>query len=147
MSEVIENYIRRHPGLSEKDAFEGFLQEERIKSWVGADESRKDRLRKEFGRTWGSLHGDTAPSHTARAGPSGPTMQQPRSVRVEAQVRPVDAAPPHAPAEQSPLRPSRRVAPRRRSLARGRRGRGRRAPPAGDVHELQAHRSVARRRP
>ncbi|HUR69951.1 MAG TPA: hypothetical protein VM370_11955 [Candidatus Thermoplasmatota archaeon] len=85
MSEVIENYIRRHPGLSEKDAFDGFLQEERIRSWVGSDDSRKERLRVEFGRTWGSMHVQASlEKGSARAGPSGPSqMQQARTVRVE----------------------------------------------------------------
>lgn len=85
MSEVIENFIRRNPDLSEKDAFDGFLNEDRIKTWVGADDSRKERLRKEFGRVWGSLHvqGQVA-SSGARSGPSGPSgLQQTRTVRVE----------------------------------------------------------------
>lgn len=105
MSEVIENYIRRNPGLSEKDAFDGFLKEDRIQSWVGKEESRKDRLRKEFGRTWGSMHADTAPSSTARSGPSGPTMQQPRSVHVDAPVRPQETPPAHVQVERRPLAP------------------------------------------
>jgi hypothetical protein len=85
VSEVIENYIRRHPDQSEKDAFEGFLNEDRIKSWVGSDESRKDRLRKEFGRVWGSMHvGGAVGVSSAKSGPSGPAqMQQPKTVRVE----------------------------------------------------------------
>ena len=85
MSEVIENYIRKHPDQSEKDAFEGFLNEERIKSWVGNDDSRKERLRKEFGRVWGSMHVQGSVTQSgARAGPSGPAqMQQPKTVRVD----------------------------------------------------------------
>lgn len=86
MSEVIENYIKRHPGLSEKDAFEGFLNEDRIKAWVGTDDSRKERLRKEFGRVWGSMHveGQVASPGGARSGPAGPSgLQQARTVRVE----------------------------------------------------------------
>lgn len=104
MSEVIENYIRRHPGLSEKEAFEGFLKEDRIRAWVGADESRKERLRSEFGRTWGSMHETLAPG-SARSGPSGPTLQQPRTVRVDATPRAETqtAAPPAA--EERPLAP------------------------------------------
>ena len=86
MSEVIESYIRRHPGLSEKEAFEGFLKEDRIKAWVGSDDSRKERLRAEFGRVWGSMNveGKMA-SSSARSGPSGPTLQSPRTLRVEVQ--------------------------------------------------------------
>lgn len=89
MSEVIESYIRRNPDLSERDAFEGFLREERIKAWVGTDEARKERLRKEFGRVWGAVHvtgqvaGGAAPP-TARAGPSGPSaIGGGRAVRVQ----------------------------------------------------------------
>jgi len=93
VSEVIESYIRRNPGLSEKDAFEGFLREERIRAWVGADESRKERLRKEFGRVWGSMHGDGQLARASRAGPSGPaSLEQPRTVRVNIQAEPEQAA-------------------------------------------------------
>lgn len=99
MSEVIENYIRRHPDLGEKEAFEGFLREERIKAWVGTDDSRKERLRKEFGRVWGSMNVEGQVASSARAGPSGPAqMQQPRSVRV-------DVTPAAVPAPQGPVRP------------------------------------------
>ena len=42
MSEVIEEYIRRNSGMQESVAFEAFLQQDRIKAWVGTDESRKD---------------------------------------------------------------------------------------------------------
>lgn len=99
MSEVIEGYIRRHPELSEKDAFEGFLKEERIRTWVGADESRKERLRKEFGRVWGSMNVEGQLATSARSGPSGPTsMQQPRSVRIDVSPAPeARAARPEAP--------------------------------------------------
>lgn len=89
MSEVIENYIRRNPDLSERDAFEGFLREERIQAWVGTDEARKERMRKEFGRVWGAVHvtgqvaGGPAPP-TARSGPSGPAaVGGGRAVRVQ----------------------------------------------------------------
>lgn len=87
MSEVIENYIKRHPDLSEKDAFDGFLNEDRIKSWVGIDDSRRERLRREFGRVWGAMHVEgQVTAGGARAGPSGPSgLQQPRTVRVEVQ--------------------------------------------------------------
>ena len=95
LSEVIETYIRRHPGLSEKDAFDGFLKEERIKAWVGSDESRKERLRSEFGRVWGSLNVEGKMANSARSGPSGPTqMQSPRTVRIDVQAEKKPVAPP-----------------------------------------------------
>lgn len=85
VSEVIENYIRRHPDLSEKDAFDGFLNEERIKAWVGQDDSRKERLRKEFGRVWGTISGEGQLASGPKAGPSGPTARvAQRAVHVEA---------------------------------------------------------------
>lgn len=86
LSEVIETYIRRHPGLTEDDAFAGFLSEERIASWVGSDATRKERLRAEFRRVWSS---ETAapppmapPPSNARSGPSGPVMHAPPLMRV-----------------------------------------------------------------
>lgn len=105
MSEVIENYIRRHPDVGEKEAFDGFLHEERIKAWVGTDETRKERLRKEFGRVWGSMHVEGQVSHSgARAGPSGPSqMQQPRSVRVD--LTPQAELPPQAARPSAPRAP------------------------------------------
>lgn len=95
MSEVIESFIRRHPGLSEKEAFEGFLREDRIKAWVGTDDSRRERLRAEFGRVWGSLNveGKVA-STSARSGPSGPALQSPRTLRVDVQPKQVARQPP-----------------------------------------------------
>ena len=98
MSEVIESYIRRHPELSEKDAFEGFLNEDRIKAWIGTDETRKDRLRKEFGRVWGSMHVAGQVSGGPRSGPTGPAaMQQPRTLRVEVTPEAAHADAPRAP--------------------------------------------------
>lgn len=100
MSEVIETYIRRHPGASESEAFDGFLREERIKQWVGADEGRRERLRREFSRVWSTLNNpEGAP---AKSGPAGPqsAVLQPRPVRVEVHAPEkalhVHAAGPHA---------------------------------------------------
>lgn len=100
MSEVIETYIRRHPGASEPEAFEGFLREERIKQWVGGDETRRERLRREFARVWSAIHNPEGAA--AKAGPAGPqsAVLQPRAVRIEVQTPEkalhVNAAGPHA---------------------------------------------------
>jgi hypothetical protein len=56
VSEVIEEFIRRNPDLPESAAFDGFLQQERIQRWVGADPMRRERLRAEFVRVWRSMH-------------------------------------------------------------------------------------------
>lgn len=93
MSEVIEGYIRRHPDLPQAEAFAGFLQEERIRAWVGNDDARRERLQREFARVWESVH-VTEPTvvPTARSGPSGPSpAPQGRTLRVE--VTPVHEAP------------------------------------------------------
>lgn len=105
MSEVIEAYIRKNPDLGEKEAFDGFLQEERIKAWVGADDGRKERLRREFGRVWGSMHVEGqmtrgAGTHGPKAGPSGPTVGavgSGRAVRVEVHPTPEEPVARHAP--------------------------------------------------
>lgn len=68
LSEVIEEFIRRHPGMAERDAFEAFLREPRIASWVGADASRRERLQREFDRVWSRLQDEPA----APAAPSAP---------------------------------------------------------------------------
>lgn len=100
MSEVIESFIRRHQGTSEEAAFAGFLEEERIKAWVGSDEGRRERLRREFGRVWATMH-----AATGRSGPSGPSqMVQERPVRVD--LHPAPAAP------AAPVAPARPAAPR-----------------------------------
>lgn len=100
MSEVIEAYIRRHPGASEPEAFEGFLREDRIQAWVGADPSRRERLRREFARVWSTLNNpEGAPGKSGPAGPQSAVLQ-PRAVRVEVQTSEkainVHAAGPHA---------------------------------------------------
>lgn len=85
MSEVIEEYIRRHPGLREADAFEGFLKQDRIKAWVGADESRKERLRAEFGRVWQTLQG-------AAGGTRGPVTMRETDLEMEERRKQMEAA-------------------------------------------------------
>jgi hypothetical protein len=100
VSEVIESFIKRHPELAEKDAFDAFLREERIKAWVGADETRRERLRKEFDRVWGALHVEAAPAAqatSARSGPSGP-VAAPRTVRIHVQAEPERERPDALPA-------------------------------------------------
>lgn len=102
MSEVIENYIRRHAEVPEAEAFEGFLRDERIRRWVGEDEGRRDRLRREFSKVYASLgQGASAPQVAqqvppphGRSGPAGPTAAAtaPRPLRVEV----------HAPAHAAP---------------------------------------------
>lgn len=92
MSDVIETYIRRNSGMTEDAAFEGFLQEDRIKSWVGADDSRKERLRREFTRVWASLH---PPATTSRPG-QPLTRSAPQQQTAPVVVRPVVSVAPAA---------------------------------------------------
>lgn len=100
VSEVIEEFIRRNPGSRESDAFERFLDEPRIRQWVGDDASRRERLRREFTRVWANLHpgGGGAPA-SAVTTPRPPFVQHeapappreaPRTLRVD--VRPDPAA-------------------------------------------------------
>lgn len=106
MSEVIEEYIRRNPSLSQDAAFEGFLKIERIRLWVGTDETRRERLRREFTRVWTTMHSDNSPSQ------QGANAQQAALVRPQASqpapARP--AAPADAPAPPPRLKTG---APRR----------------------------------
>jgi hypothetical protein len=93
VSDVIETYIRRNSGMTEDAAFEGFLREERIRTWVGEDAARRDRLRREFTRVWQGLQPPTTPSRTAPplVRPASPSPQpQPVVVRpiVEVQAPP-----------------------------------------------------------
>lgn len=90
MSEVIEDYIRRNTGMSEDAAFEGFLQQDRIRAWVGVDQSRRDRLRREFSRVWESLH---PPSTTSRQGTLVREAKQPIQVEVRREAPPQAQAP------------------------------------------------------
>lgn len=106
MSEVIEDYIRRNATLTEADAFQGFLQQDRIRTWVGADEGRKERLRREFTRVWAEMHHLTS----ARAGPAGPATGA--STAATAVHAPSPAPPVHAPAAHAPPAPIVREEPR-----------------------------------
>lgn len=67
LSEVIEEYIRRNGGMGEPEAFETFLQQERIRAWVGGDTGRRERLHREFTRVWATLHPPSTPSKPARS--------------------------------------------------------------------------------
>lgn len=100
MSEVIEQYIRTHPGMRESDAFEGFLQQDRIRAWVGTDESRRERLRREFSRVWSVLQPENAPS----LGPGHPGAGQ-------IQAPPQRAPPPARPEPKVPMRVDVQAAP------------------------------------
>lgn len=97
MSEVIEEYIRRNTGMREEEAFQSFLQQDRIKAWVGTDEGRKDRLRREFTRVWQTLH---PPMTTGRPAAERSRPQPVEPVAVEVR-RPTPAAAP-APAAPAP---------------------------------------------
>ena len=100
MSEVIEDYIRRNSGMSEDAAFETFLQQDRIKSWVGTDASRRERLRREFSRVWDSLHPPSTPS---RQGALVREVRQEPAPQVSVRRPPPAVAPAPAPAP-SPAR-------------------------------------------
>lgn len=98
MSDVIEAYIRRNSGMTEEAAFEGFLREDRIRSWVGTDESRKERLRREFQRVWASLHPPSTPSRQTQ-----PLVRPaPTAAPAPVAVRPVVEVPHPAPAAAAP---------------------------------------------
>lgn len=99
MSEVIEEYIRRNSGMREDEAFEAFLQQDRIRAWVGTDDGRKERLRREFTRVWQTLH----PPMTA-ARPAAEKMRGP-APEVQVEVR-------RAPAPAAPVQPQHAEAPR-----------------------------------
>lgn len=107
MSEVIEDYIRRNTGMKESDAFDGFLGQERIRAWVGDDDSRKERLRREFSRVWASLH---PPSTTSRQGSTQrdarptPTLVSVPVQRAPAPAPPVEAPKPDAPPRLQPAK-------------------------------------------
>ena len=118
VSEVIEDYIRRNPGVGEDAAFQGFLQQERIKAWVGSDETRRERLRREFRRVWGVMHAPppaTAPSQPQPPSPSpASAAAQPRQAALVREVKPEPPAarPPEArPAPPAPAPPSPARAP------------------------------------
>lgn len=107
MSEVIEDYIRRNSGMREDEAFQAFLQQDRIKAWVGTDEGRRERLRREFGRVWSTLHPPMTPARPAAEKPRDPRQDV---VQVEVRRQPAPAAPVQPQHAEAP-RPA--VAPRK----------------------------------
>lgn len=90
MSEVIEEYIRRNSGMREDEAFNAFLQQDRIKAWVGSDEGRKERLHREFTRVWQTLHPPMTAARPAAEKPRGPAND---TVQVEIRRASAPAAP------------------------------------------------------
>lgn len=111
MSEVIEEYIRRNGGMRETEAFEGFLQQDRIKAWVGADDARKERLRREFSRVWTSLHPPSTPSRP------GTSARPERDATVQVEMRrAIPARPVEAPPTPAPVVQKVRIPPRRLTL-------------------------------
>lgn len=98
MSEVIEDFIRRNAGMAEIEAFHGFLQQERIKTWVGTDEARRERLRREFSRVWATLHPPATPSRQGSLVREVPRPAPPPESRVNVQIQ--RTAPPD-PAEEA----------------------------------------------
>lgn len=96
MSEVIEEFIRTHSDLPEREAFETFLGQDRIKTWVGQDPARRDRLQREFSRVWGTLQGASASSQA----PVAAAVQRPPA------HAPPPPPPPPAPREAPPPEPA-----------------------------------------
>jgi hypothetical protein len=92
VSEVIEEFIRRNPGSREPEAFERFLQEPRIRQWVGDDAGRRERLQREFSRVWENLHAGASSGGASSALATAPrpaareVHDAPRPMKVE--VRP-----------------------------------------------------------
>ena len=103
MSEVIEEYIRRNSGMQESVAFEAFLQQDRIKAWVGTDESRKERLRREFSRVWQTLH---PPMTAAR-----PAVERQRPAQEPVKIEVVRPPAPAAPVQPQHTQVERSTAP------------------------------------
>lgn len=58
MSEVIRDFIKDHEKLGEAKAFEQFLEQERIRAWVGDDPQRREKIRREFARIWATQEGE-----------------------------------------------------------------------------------------
>ena len=92
MSEVIEEFIRAHPSASENEAFEGFAAQERIRSWLGSDATRRERLRREFARVWIQME--------SKANGASATLVPPRPV-TRAPDAPAPASAPTLPAPGS----------------------------------------------
>lgn len=100
MSEVIEDFIRRHPGASEGEAFEDFLGQPRIRAWVGDDASRRDRLHREFTRVWSTMRGGAAASTASPA--AARVVQQPPPVREPVAREPAVREPVREPVAREP---------------------------------------------
>ena len=94
VSEVIETYIRAHPGVTENDAFEGFARQERIAAWLGSDATRRERLRREFARVWSQMEASAS---------AGPQRMAPPQRREDAPR--LTQAPPPAPPKPLPAMP------------------------------------------
>ncbi|GEM_PF-4521151 len=94
MSEVIEDFIRAHPGATENEAFEGFAAQERIRAWLGSDANRRERLRREFARVWTQMEAKSTGTPTA--------MAQPRPIAVPVAI-PEAPAPAPAPVRVSAI--------------------------------------------
>jgi hypothetical protein len=102
VSEVIREFIRTHETLSEPDAFARFLEEERIRTWVGSDPERREKIRREFARQWAEMH-EAAPG--AGQAQRAPTVVQ--VAREPAQAKP--QAPPPVANVQRPEGASRKL--------------------------------------
>lgn len=89
MSEVIEDYIRRHPGLLESEAFDEFVRQDRIRQWLSADASRHERLRVEFGRVWENLQSAAGGTRGAVSMRETDQLKQRLQVQVTPQAPPV----------------------------------------------------------
>lgn len=89
LSEVIEDFIRRNSGMREEEAFAAFIEQDRIRAWVGTDEGRRERLRREFARDWSALH----PPMTAARPAAERARPPPEPVQVEVRRPPAPAAP------------------------------------------------------
>jgi len=101
VSEVIENFIRRRPGISRDEALEEFLGDDRIATWIGGDASRRTRLENEFARVWEDVtSGPLDPSSAA-------ALDAPEVISHEEG----DARPPADPRTLAPKIPSKAAPP------------------------------------
>lgn len=99
MSEVIREFIRAHEELSEGDAFERFLREDRIRAWVGSDPERREKIRREFSRQWGSMR--ESPSGSGAAAQTA--TRAPTVVQVRRDTPPANVQRPEGPARRLTL--------------------------------------------
>jgi hypothetical protein len=106
VSEVIEDYIRRNPSDSEDHAFDGFLKMDRIATWVGNDDGRRERLRREFTRVWSAMHPVVLP----KMGPAALEPPKPRETRsTDARPRAPEPKPAHRPTALETKEPPRKL--------------------------------------